>query len=138
MISLQKLLYFHFKMTAIGSNPPVWASQVLDTLGITQLRPHQLMICKALECKQDFCVVLPTGSGKSLTFQIAPYLRPAGEDTITVFKFNCTVVELLLITLIFKNYILLKYYNYEHIKLINYHGFCKKFSSFFFLKHLLA
>ena len=41
MISLQKLLYFHFRMTAIGSNPPVWASKVLDTLGITQLRPHQ-------------------------------------------------------------------------------------------------
>ena len=102
MISLQKLLYFHFRMTAIGSNPPVWASKVLDTLGITQLRPHQLMICEALERKQDFCVVLPTGSGKSLPFQIAPYLRSAGEDTITVFKVNCTVVELFLITLIFK------------------------------------
>ena len=98
MISLQKLLYFHFRMTAIGSNPPVWASKVLDTLGITQLRPHQLMICEALERKQDFCVVLPTGSGKSLSFQIAPYLRSAGEDTIV----NCTVVELLLITLVFK------------------------------------
>ena len=49
---------------------------VLLKLGISQLKHHQQLILQALTNREeDVVVVLPTGYGKSLSFQVAPFLR---------------------------------------------------------------
>ena len=50
-------------------------SPVLLKLGISQLKHHQQLILEALTNREDVVVVLPTGYGKSLSFQVAPFLR---------------------------------------------------------------
>ena len=50
--------------------------QVRDRLGFSSWRPGQLEVMRRFLMGEDVLAVLPTGTGKSLTFQIPALLRP--------------------------------------------------------------
>ncbi len=52
--------------------------------GFEELRPLQLEAVTAALAGRDALVVLPTGGGKSLCYQLPPLLRPAGEASLCV------------------------------------------------------
>ena len=56
----------------------------LELFGISALRPEQMEIMRALLAGQDVMGFLPTGSGKSLTFQLPALLHPDGLPTVVV------------------------------------------------------
>jgi ATP-dependent DNA helicase RecQ len=56
----------------------------LEIFGILDLRPEQLEIMRALLVGRDVMGFLPTGSGKSLTFQLPALLHPGGLPTVVV------------------------------------------------------
>jgi ATP-dependent DNA helicase RecQ len=55
-----------------------------ELFGIDDLRPEQLEIMCALLAGRDVVGFLPTGSGKSLTFQLPALLHPDGLPTVVV------------------------------------------------------
>ena len=54
-------------------------SAISATLGITSLRDHQKKVLEYVQAGMDCFVVLPTGSGKSLSYQLAPFLGSTGK-----------------------------------------------------------
>ncbi len=66
--------------------PPPPAQDMLAVLeaafGFSHFRPHQAEICQALVDGQDVLVVMPTGAGKSLCYQLPGLLR--GGTTLVV------------------------------------------------------
>lgn len=46
----------------------------LSKIGFTEIREHQRQVVEAYLSGKDVFVSAPTGSGKSLTFEIAPYV----------------------------------------------------------------
>ena len=60
----------------------------LQTLGYTDIRPNQKLVVEAYLNGKDVLFCSPTGSGKSLTFEIAPFvfknLKDAQDEPSTV------------------------------------------------------
>lgn len=52
----------------------------LQTLGVVELRPHQLGAFISIDRGHDVPALLPTGSGKSLLFQLPALLDPPGRS----------------------------------------------------------
>lgn len=46
----------------------------LNKLGFNYIRENQRKVIEAYLCERDVLMIAPTGSGKSLTFQISPYV----------------------------------------------------------------
>jgi len=70
-----------------GSRPAPAASQNLQTVvqerfGHPAFRPHQEEVCRAVANGQDALVVMPTGSGKSLCYQLPGIAR--GGTTLVI------------------------------------------------------
>ena len=49
-----------------------WAAKALKSLKISTLREYQADCLRLVEDRKDGVVVLPTGYGKSLSYQVAP------------------------------------------------------------------
>jgi ATP-dependent DNA helicase RecQ len=68
--------------------PPIPPGALAATLrrywGFDTLRPLQHEAVEAALAGRDCVVVLPTGGGKSLTYQLPPLLRPDGAPALTV------------------------------------------------------
>ena len=47
-----------------------FAAVLREVWGFTSFRPHQLDICKAILAKRDVVVIMATGAGKSLLYQL--------------------------------------------------------------------
>ena len=56
----------------------------LQTLGVVELRPHQLGAFISIDRGHDVLALLPTGSGKSLLFQLPALLDPPGALTLVI------------------------------------------------------
>lgn len=56
----------------------------LQTLGVVELRPHQLGAFISIDRGHDVLALLPTGSGKSLLFQLPALLDPPGTLTLVI------------------------------------------------------
>lgn len=74
---------FHVIMSIQKESLPNWTHNILNSLSITHIRPQQQQFIDLLEKKVDFCVILPTGYGKSLCFALAPYLRLKPEERVS-------------------------------------------------------
>ncbi len=68
--------------------PPDLDARIADTLrrywGFDTLRPLQRDAIDATLARRDSLVVLPTGGGKSLCYQLPPLLRAAGEPSLGI------------------------------------------------------
>lgn len=49
---------------------------LLESFGFEQFRPHQEAVCAAVAVGKDVLLVMPTGSGKSLCYQLPARMRP--------------------------------------------------------------
>ena len=49
-------------------------SVCLELLGINEVRDYQQQFIELIRQKSDAFIILPTGSGKSLAYQLAPFL----------------------------------------------------------------
>ncbi|MGH3635983.1 MAG: RecQ family ATP-dependent DNA helicase, partial [Mycobacterium sp.] len=68
-----------------GEDPTAKLIEAAEKLfGITQLHPKQLEAMRAFVDGKDFLVVLPTGFGKSLCFQLPALLAPEARATVVV------------------------------------------------------
>lgn len=56
----------------------------LQTLGVVELRPHQLGAFISIDRGHDILALLPTDSGKSLLFQLPALLDPPGALTLVI------------------------------------------------------
>ena len=65
----------------------------LGKLNYTELRPNQRNVIKGYSYGKDVLFCSPTGSGNSLTFEIAPYLMSFMRDKITLPSVCCIVVS---------------------------------------------
>ena len=63
---------------------PQLQSAALELFGIRQLLPEQLELMLATLTGQDAIGILPTGTGKSLTFQLPAVLRADGRPTVVI------------------------------------------------------
>jgi DNA topoisomerase III len=71
--------------TAVQPRPPVSRDireLLRDTFGHTGFRPHQEAVCKAARDGEDVLLVMPTGAGKSLCYQLPGLAR--GGTTLVV------------------------------------------------------
>ena len=62
-------------------------------LNYTELRPNQRNVIEGYSCGKDVLFCSPTGSGKSLTFEIAPYVMSFMRDKISLPSLCCIVVS---------------------------------------------
>ena len=57
----------------------------LRKLNISELKDYQEEALKLMKADKDLCIVWPTGSGKSLVYQLAPFIQGGGK----LFAFIC-------------------------------------------------
>jgi ATP-dependent DNA helicase RecQ len=57
-------------------------SVLLSTFGLQQFRPLQMDAIMATLCGQDVVLILPTGGGKSLTYQLPPFVEDKGFTVV--------------------------------------------------------
>ena len=68
-----------------GEDPTVKLEQAASKIfGIDQLQREQLELMRAILADQDALGFMPTGSGKSLCFQLPALLHPEGHPTVVV------------------------------------------------------
>src|ERR1700747_3468223 len=67
--------------------PPETASSLTDTLrhywGYDAFRPGQEAVVRSIAAGRDACVVMPTGGGKSLCYQL-PAVLDAGRTAVVI------------------------------------------------------
>ena len=68
-------------------------SYALGKLNYTELRPNQRTVIEGYSSGKDVLFCSPTGSGKSLTFEIAPYVLSWTKDKIALPNLCCIVVS---------------------------------------------
>ena len=73
---------------------PWWAS-VLSVLGIEELRPHQQPFTDIIEQQNDALILLPTGYGKSLFYQLVPHYGDT-QGNLKVYALYCGLSNVLL------------------------------------------
>ena len=67
--------------SSVGYSSTEWAANALKCLNISTLRKYQADCLRLVEEKKDGVVILPTGYGKSLSYQVAPYVHRPTEGT---------------------------------------------------------
>ena len=65
----------------------------LGKLNYSELRPSQSNVIVGYASGKDVFFCSPTGSGKSLTFELAPFVMSFMKDRIALPSFSCIVVS---------------------------------------------
>src|SRR5258708_10043209 len=78
---------FPMSDTATLPSPTITDARFFDALkrysGYDAFRPRQQQIVRALASGRDVCVVMPTGRGKSLSYQLPPLLHEHRTAVVT-------------------------------------------------------
>ena len=67
---------------SVSPTPPALTEVLRDRFGLEAFRPHQEEVCEAVARGDDVLLVMPTGSGKSLCYQLPGIVR--GGTTLVI------------------------------------------------------
>lgn len=71
-----------------------WYADILTKLSITELREHQRQFVGVIESANDCLVLLPTGYGKSLFYQLVPHHSHGKSQSHNIIEQSVIIVAL--------------------------------------------